>query len=100
MRMFLAAAVALLPAMASAEPVSPPALQNSLNQCVQQCSSARSFGFCADMCGCMVGEMGRHWDKADFDARALRLQTDPREPGVGAEMGRLASYCSRRAAMK
>lgn len=60
MRCLLAMLVAMLPLAAGAEPIPKAALEQSFGQCVSRCDEAHGYGFCADMCGCMTGEMSRH----------------------------------------
>jgi hypothetical protein len=90
-------AVIFAPSVAAqAQSIPNPHLQVSLDRCLQSCSSAHSYGFCAEMCGCITGEIGRYWDMDDFRTRAARLQSNPQDPQVHGEMTRLANYCASR----
>ena len=74
-------------------------LQGFLDRCVQRCTDTRSYGFCADMCGCMTHEIGRYWDMAEYQERISRLSADNNDPQVQGQIGRLASACGARANM-
>ena len=96
MRILLTAMLVAAPAAALAQPVEAPMLERSLQQCIQTCNEDHSVGFCADTCGCMAGEIERHWTMADFRARMDRLRQAPEDPAVRGEMSRLAAFCAER----
>lgn len=97
MRYALAALVVALPALGHAQPVDDGTLQTAFDGCVESCRDAHARGgYCNEICGCMTGEMDRHWDEHEFRARIERLQADAADPAVRGEMDRLARYCAAR----
>ena len=97
MKYALAALVLLLiPAAGHAQSIDDATLQLTFDECVNSCQAAHAGGFCNEICGCMTGEIGRHWDEEDFLGRVERLQADAADPDVRAELDRLAQYCAAR----
>lgn len=96
MRILLTAMIVATPVAAFAQPVEAPMLKENLDRCIQTCAEDHGVGFCADMCGCMTGEIERHWTMEQFTARMERLRQDPADPEVQDEMSRLADYCAER----
>lgn len=74
--------VAALALTIPAEPVSDVDLQRSFSSCVEACGPGHARAFCNEICGCMTGEMGRHWDVDDFRGRAERLSANPEDADV------------------
>ena len=93
---FMSVALGALAFSAQAAPVSDDALRLSFNACTDRCTAAHSFGFCAETCGCMTGEMSRHLDQEEFDRRRERVRTDPDDPMIDEELKRMAEFCAAR----
>lgn len=96
MKRALATLVLAIPAVGHAQSINDAGLQTTSDEFVNSCDAVHARGFCNEICGCMTGEMGRHWDEDDFRGRIERLQADAADPDVRAEMDRLAQYCAAR----
>ena len=96
MRTILAAMILTVPLAAQAQQAPAPVLERTLGECVRTCSESNSYPFCADVCGCMTGEIGRHWTDQDLVTRMTRLSKNPDDAMVRSEMSRIAQYCARR----
>ena len=103
MRYLLGALIVALPVAVQAqeamkEGIPDDFLRSSFDECVSNCgtAAAHSYSFCLGMCGCMAGEIGRHWDMDEANARVQRLRSDPADAEVAGEMTRLAQYCVER----
>ncbi len=86
----------VLPSVAIAEPIPEEKLRAFTRSCMERCENDRSFAFCAETCGCMVGEASRHMTNQEFDERERILSRDSRSPVVGSEMRQIAQYCHQR----
>lgn len=94
---YLFGALALtIPLAVHAEPIPDAHLQMSFNECRSACGEQHAAAFCQEVCGCMTGEMSRHWTMSDFGARMERVRENPEDEQVRAEMDRLAKYCASR----
>ena len=96
MRMALLTLALASPIAAHAAPASDATLDASFKECVNQCGPGHARVFCNEICGCMTGEMSRHWDDGDVQERIQALQANPEDERVAGEMDRLAQYCARR----
>ena len=96
MRMMVLTLGLMLPLAVHAAPASDAMLDASFKECVNRCGPGHARAFCNEICGCMTGEMGRHWEDTDFQTRARALQANPQDEQVMGEMDRLARYCAER----
>lgn len=90
------ALAAAMPVAGQAQSIPDNMLRATFDRCVQTCDAGQhSFAFCADLCGCVAGEMGRHWNLAEFRSRTATLAANPEDLAVRTEIGRVVNHCAR-----
>ena len=85
--------LALFPATAMAQPITPQTLKGTEAACYTKCVQKKDAALCKSACGCMTEEMGKYWTAKTYDERQARWQKDAKDPELNKMMNAMAWYC-------
>ena len=100
MRPLLATLLILVPVLAHAQadrqPIPDAVLQQDYERCVASCEQNSANPQCANLCACAGEQMSQNWSLEEYRAQMAKLEADPQNEAVNAEVGKIIRECANR----